>query len=115
MQVNKDVSPNQCCQLCDFLARFSDFSDPLGDFISKKASSDKFSDLFRSFYIVIHMLLRVIAVHGSSTAAPRFLPAPLVRLRRRQTTAQVAASVWGPAGAGRSGHDGCSLCGFETR
>ena len=52
------------------------------------------------------MLLRVIAVHGSSTAAPGSLPSSLAQLRMRQT------SVCGPAVVGRSGRRGCSLCGF---
>ena len=57
-------------------------------------------------YIVIHMLHRVIAVHGSS-AAPGSLLSPSAQLRRRQT------GVWGLVGAGRSGHCGRSLFGFD--
>lgn len=36
--------PAQCCQFSDFVARFSDFSDPPNDFFSKKVTSDKSSD-----------------------------------------------------------------------
>ena len=41
----------QCCQLSDFVAISGDFPDPLGDFISKKATSDKSSDFFLSLLL----------------------------------------------------------------
>ena len=32
----QEETASQCCQLSDFVARFSDFSDPYSDFFSKK-------------------------------------------------------------------------------
>ena len=88
---------SQCCQLGDFLARFSDFSDPLRGFVSKKWLAPNLATYSDhqgkgEKYIVIHMLLRVNAVHSSSAAAPGSLPSQM-------TAKEAGQCVWGLAGA----------------
>ncbi len=43
----REKCADQCCQLSDFVARFSDFSDPFSDFFFFKAPSDKSSDIWK--------------------------------------------------------------------
>ena len=80
----------QCCQHGNFLARFSDFSDPLRDFISKKrlATNKRLIQIIRG---KARNILYCNSHAAKSHRSPQLLcssagslPSPLARLCRRQ-------------------------------